>query len=354
MSAGIRLFESRRRWVCTPAVLVMLLLVPASASAAPPMCADGEFSVSHDRTLVLPAAPCTGGNGTLTLAPVTLPTHGQLSYTTGGVPQYTPNPRYVGPDSFTYRATDAMSEVSNTATVTITVTNQAPTCNDTSTTTTVGKAVDISNLFDCDDADGDPITIYFGDGDYGVTDDNGTTYTPDPGFVGTDRVLFWADDGLLLRSAFGAITVTVTAPPPPPPPTPPAPPPAPPVVVTPNDTSAPNFSLKHPKQKLGDARSQGIKLVATSNERGTLKATITVDRKTARDLKIKPKAKRPVTIGALTRSVGVGKQSVAIKLTTRARNALKRARKLTCLVTVRLTDAAGNATTHTMTLTLKR
>ena len=107
MSAGIRLFESRRRWVCTPAVLVMLLLVPASASAAPPMCADGEFSVSHDRTLVLPAAPCTGGNGTLTLAPVTLPTHGQLSYTTGGVPQYTPNPRYVGPDSFTYRATDA-------------------------------------------------------------------------------------------------------------------------------------------------------------------------------------------------------------------------------------------------------
>jgi Bacterial Ig domain len=75
--------------------------------------------------------------------------------------------------------------------VTITVTDQAPTCNDTSTTTTVGKAVDISNLFDCDDADGEPITINFFDGEHGVTDANGTTYTPDPGFVGTDQVLFY-------------------------------------------------------------------------------------------------------------------------------------------------------------------
>ena len=172
--------------------------------------------------------------------------------------------------------------------MTITVTDQAPTCNDTSTTTTVGKAVDISNLFDCEDADGDPITIYFGDGEYGVTDANGTTYTPDPGFVGTDQVLFQADDGAL-RSPIRAITVRVTASPPPPPP---PPPPAPPVVVTPKDTSPPVFSLTHPQQKLGDVRSHGIKLVETSNEPGTLKVTITVDKRTARSLKIKPKAKR--------------------------------------------------------------
>ena len=321
----------------------MLLLLPASASAAAPTCADGQFSVLHDRTLVFSAAGCTGGNGTLTLSIVTPPTHGDIEVV-GSVPQYRPDDRYVGPDSFTYKATDQTPEVSNTATVTITVTDQAPTCNDTSTTTTAGKAVDISNLLDCDDADGEPFTIIFFDGDHGVTDDNGTTYTPDPGFVGTDRVVFYADDGAL-QSPSRAITVTVTAPPSPPPP---------PVAATPKDTSPPVFSLAHPKQKLGDARSQGIKLVETSNEPGTLKVTITVDKKTARKLRIKPNAKGPVTIGTLTRTVGVGKQSVAIKLTSSARKALKRARKVTCLVTVRLADAAGNVTTHTVTLTLKR
>ena len=346
MSARIGPFQSRHGWVCTLAVLVSLLLLPGSASAAPPTCPDRQFSVLHDRTLVFSAAPCIGGNGTLTLSPVTLPAHGQLGFTTTGEPQYTPDPGYVGADSFTYKATDQTPEDSNTATVTITVTDQAPTCNDTSTTTTVGKAVDISNLFDCDDADGEPFTIYFSDGEHGVTDANGTTYTPDPGFEGTDRVLFQADDGAL-QSPIRAITITVTA-------TLPPPPPPPPVVVTPKDTSPPAFSFTHPKQKLGDARSQGIKLVETSNEPGTLKVTITVDKKTARNLKIKPKAKGPVTIGTLTRTVGAGKQTLTIKLTTSARKALKRARKMTCLITARLADAAGNVTTRSMTLTLKR
>jgi hypothetical protein len=343
LSARIGPFQSRHGWVCTLAVLVMLLLLPASASAAAPTCDNVQLSVLHDRTLGLSGAPCTGGTPPLTLSVVTPPTHGQIDLI-GGVPQYTPNLHYVGADSFTYKATDSTAQVSSPATVTITVTDQAPTCNDTSTATTVGRAVDISNLFDCDDADGEPLTIHFGDGEHGVTDDNGTTYTPDPGFVGTDRVLFYADDDVL-QSPIRAITVTVTAPSPPPPA---------PVVVTPKDTSPPVFSLTHPKQKLADARSQGIKLVETSNEPGTLKVTITVDKNTARKLKIKPNAKGPVTIGTLTRTVGVGKQSVTIKLTTSARKALKRARKMTCLVTVRLADAAGNVATHTITLTLKR
>jgi hypothetical protein len=146
--------------------------------------------------------------------------------------------------------------------VTVTVTDQAPTCNNTSTTTTVGTAVDKSNLFDCDDADGEPFTIHFGDGDHGVTDLNGTTYAPDPGFVGTDQVLFYAEDGVL-QSPIHAITITVATQPPAPPTSPPA------VVVTPKDTIPPVFSLTHPKQKLGDARFHGIKLVETSNEHGT-------------------------------------------------------------------------------------
>lgn len=230
--------------------------------------------------------------------------------------------------------------------MTLTLTDQAPTCNDTSTTTTVGKAVDISNLFDCSDPDGEAFTIFFGDGDHGVTDANGTTYTPDPGFVGTDHVPFQGDDGAM-QSPVRAIAITVTAPPPPLPPPPP-------VVVTPKDVSAPLFSLTSPKQKLGDARTRGLRLGETSNEAGTLTFTVKVSKSTARKLRIKPKAKGPVTVGTLTRPVGAGKQNVVIKLTAKARKSLKRARKVTFLITARLVDAAANPTTHTMTMTLKR
>src|SRR3954452_15597157 len=135
-SARLGPLKSRHGRVFALAVPLMLLLLAASASAAAATCVGGQFLVLHDRTLVFPAAPCTGGNGTLTLTPMTPPAHGQLSFAPGGVPQYMPSAGFVGADSFTYKATDQTPAASNTATVTITVTDQAPTCNDTSTTTT--------------------------------------------------------------------------------------------------------------------------------------------------------------------------------------------------------------------------
>ena len=78
------------------------------------------------------------------------------------------------------------------------------------------------------------------------------------------------------------------------------------------------------------------------------------DKKTARKLKIKPKAKRAVTVGTLTQTIAAGDSTVTVKLTKKARKAFKRARKVKLLITMTMTDAAGNATTRSITVTLKR
>jgi hypothetical protein len=137
------------------------------------------------------------------------------------------------------------------------------------------------------------------------------------------------------------ITITVTA----------KPVVKPPPVV---DITKPVFSAAHPKQSLNSARSKGIKLTATSNEAGTLVVTIKVDKKTARKLKIKPKAKGAVTVGTLTKAIAAGDTTVTVKLTKKARKAFKRARKVKLLITMKVTDAAGNATTRSITVNLKR
>ena len=61
-----------------------------------------------------------------------------------------------------------------------------------------------------------------------------------------------------------------------------------------------------------------------------------------------------MTIGALTRAVGAGKQTYTVKLTAKARRALKRARRVTFIVTARMVDSAANVTIHSTTLKLKR
>jgi hypothetical protein len=120
------------------------------------------------------------------------------------------------------------------------------------------------------------------------------------------------------------------------------------------DITKPVFSAVHPKQSLKSARTKGIRLAATSDEAGTLVVTIKVDKRTARKLKIKPKAKRAVTVGTLTRAIAAGDSTVTVKLTKKARKAFKRAHKVKLLITMTVTDAAGNATTRSTTVTLKR
>ncbi len=94
---------------------------------AAPVAVDDAYSMDEDMVLTQ-AAPGVLANDTdaetdpLTAVLVTGPAHGTLTLNADGSFTYTPDADWFGPDTFTYKANDGISD-SNVATVTITVTD---------------------------------------------------------------------------------------------------------------------------------------------------------------------------------------------------------------------------------------
>jgi ELWxxDGT repeat protein/VCBS repeat-containing protein len=92
----------------------------------PPVAGADAYTADQDTALTLGAAGSVLANDTdadhdpLTASIVTGPTHGSLTLNADGSFTYTPVAGYVGPDSFTYRASDGF-DPSNVATVSLTV-----------------------------------------------------------------------------------------------------------------------------------------------------------------------------------------------------------------------------------------
>jgi hypothetical protein len=126
---------------------------------------------------------------------------------------YTPVTAFVGDVTFHYQLDDLAGGVTG-ATVTVTMVNTAPTARPDAAITDTGTAVTIAVLATDDDPNGDPLTIAgMVDGAHGtVTATAGVagalTYTPDPGFYGTDSFLYSiADWSGLTDSAIVTVTV---------------------------------------------------------------------------------------------------------------------------------------------------
>ena len=100
--------------------------------------------------------------------------------------------------------------------------------------------------------------------------------------------------------------------------------------------------------------SKGLKLNLTTDEACTATITVTVDKGTARKLKLDPKAKKAVVVGTLTQAIAAGKSTVTVKLTAKTRKALKKAKSVKLAVAVTAKDAAGNAAAKTLAATLKK
>src|SRR5206468_2302856 len=99
---------------------------------AAPVATNQAYSVLHDD--VLSIGPDSGGvlsddsnpsGNSLTAALVQGPSHGTLDLAGDGSFTYAPGAGFAGTDSFTYRVSDGIAS-SNTATVTIDVTDTAP------------------------------------------------------------------------------------------------------------------------------------------------------------------------------------------------------------------------------------
>ena len=137
------------------------------------------------------------------------PANGTLSGTAPNL-TYTPDLHFNGSDSFTFVANDG-SQDSATATVSLTVNpvNDPPSASSITTSTDEDTATVITLLGS--DIDGDPLTYSTATGP-----SNGTlagsgpdvTYTPDPGFVGTDSFEYQVNDGSV-SSAPATVTITV-------------------------------------------------------------------------------------------------------------------------------------------------
>jgi len=155
--------------------------------------------------------------GELTAHVVTDPEHGELvdfdPYT--GEYTYQPDEGFVGEDTFTYIATDG-ELYSETATVTITVTNTLPNLGDDTATTHMGDSVTGIDVVGNDiDPDGDAFAVdsflYEGGGTLIQNEDGTFTYIPPEGFVGSESFTYTTNDGqngVSSEPATAVITIT--------------------------------------------------------------------------------------------------------------------------------------------------
>jgi hypothetical protein len=178
-----------------------------------PQAQDDAQSTPAGQPLVA-AVPTAVGTGPFTYGVATGPAHGTLSVRPDGSYTYTPATGYLGPDSFTYSATDAAGVPSAPATISITVVEPAaPTAVADAGTTPAGQPLtDGTNLLDNDRGTG-PLTATLasgpGHGTVTVEPDGSYTYTPAPGFSGTDTFTYTTTDAVKQVSPPATVTITV-------------------------------------------------------------------------------------------------------------------------------------------------
>ena len=185
---------------------------------------DGPYGGLHDLDVSVPAPGVLSNDGdtdgdTLTPELATLPSHGSVTVGTDGGFDYTPDPGYVGGDSFTYKITDGVPNSSATATVGVVLTNNAPSASDdpgysishTGQLNETAPGV-LGNDTDIDVDDIARLTaVNASDPDHGTVSlatDGGFVYTPDFGYTGPDWFTYDATDGAGSSSATVYIDVT--------------------------------------------------------------------------------------------------------------------------------------------------
>jgi hypothetical protein len=306
-------------------------------NAAPPTCIPSTV-VTVPGVAVAVQIDCVDAGLNPTVTVVTAPVGGTLI----GLPgQYVPSAGFNGTDHIGYTVTNTATGETSAETAINVVVNSKPACADGTATTRVGTPLKLS--FPCTDPDGGPVLIRAEDGRHGTVDPHvgsELTYTPDPGYVGTDEISFVGMDGAYLTTP-RTLTITITAPPAatatpaattpvsstPVPSTPPASTPV-------ADKTAPAVSAK-----AGTARiASGVTLTLKASEAGTLKLTLTAGKTTSTKIT----------------TLAGGTSKLTLKLSAKARKALKHKKRVKATLTIVATDAAGNRTTKRLSVTLKR
>ena len=199
--------------------------VAVTVNVAPtlPTTNPDTYTVIAGTTLTAPGASGllindTDPNGLPLAASVAAgPAHGTLTLNADGSLIYTPTAGYVGPDSFTYRASDAAAS-GGAATVTINVVAATPVANPDAYTATSGTPLVVPAstgvLANDTDPNGLPLAATVATaplhGTLTLNGDGSLVYTPTAGYVGPDSFTYTASDGTT-RSAPATVNLSVNA-----------------------------------------------------------------------------------------------------------------------------------------------
>lgn len=199
------------------AVTVSLTVSPVND---PPAANDDPATTAEDNSVTISVlANDTDAEGDpLTVTAVGPALYGTVT-TNGTTVTYTPFPNYNGPDSFTYTVSDGRGGTA-TATVrpTVTPVNDAPVASNDSYFTNLNTPLSvppIGVIANDTDVDGDPLSAVLvrgpSNGTLAFNSDGSFTYTPGPGFTGTDSFTYFVTDGQAF-SAAATVSVAVLPP----------------------------------------------------------------------------------------------------------------------------------------------
>jgi len=222
---ALALYDRRERLTNSaddgPGGLMSFLAVGAGGGAGSAPVAMDDAGATDEDTSSLPidvATNDTDVDGDLDPTSVAIATqglHGIAVSNGDGTVTYTPAADYNGADSFTYTIRDAANNISNAATVSVTVNpvNDVPVAADDSYSMTQDTALNVTApgvLGNDSDVDGDSLTAVVDSttifGLLALSPDGSFTYTPNAGFTGSDSYTYHANDGAADSSV---VTVTI-------------------------------------------------------------------------------------------------------------------------------------------------
>jgi hypothetical protein len=126
--------------------------------------------------------------------------------------------------------------------------------------------------------------------------------------------------------------------------------------ATPPDRTPPTARLEVPRPRIRALARDGFAFAVACGEPCAATGALTLDRRTAEKLRIVKRGagRDAVSLGSGSATVGVGRGVVAVPVKRSTLKRLRRARRVTLTLYVRVTDAAGNSSAAVSSLRLKR